>query len=571
MPVNWLSATTRAVRPARVVGTLKVPSTTLVRYPGTNDNVSARKAAFSGKSYSTTTTATKVASNRSVGPSQITIKDVRNAHSQALLKFSELLTLSNQRSISGSQELADIQGALEIYNELKDLKLFYPSDVAKLVQSIHASSRMTSAAAMRGKVISEQKKKLMQDQIWLLLNCVEVVGQDILDGRVKINAFGMMQFFSCYATMKDPSRGLHWMNLFKESDNKDLVNLVKQPKVAGAIVELLIANGSPLEDIETVYKECQGASDINLEHTMCRAYLYFGKTTDALKLFNNIISEYNGSAEYDSYFARVHDSFIGDCQDLTIAKAFFQEAVNGSTPYACTIHPSSVHRLIERCWKSNKDFSEILKLWGEYLAVVSNRRERSYNIVTYSLMVHFMEKYPEPNEISYAKLKEIITIYLKNMPSMGMLFLNTVLTNVSKWKSSQVNEEIIASYDVYGVEKGFDTIRVILNSLQGVSGINLPYIQRLWNERLALSAPLQVYDFFALAKACERPSEPEFINFFVQEVTNFFASGALSQGQMERFKSGLFRYIQVPVHKLDAIRTALKLDVVENNFSSGSN
>lgn len=433
----------------------------------------------------------------------------RKVYKAEINEFRELLTLTNQQTRQGSQQLVDIKGAMAIYQRLNEFAgLFSPADIALLIQGIHSSARTTLKTS--ASVISDNRVRLMQQQSEILLGFIEIIISDLKEGKSHTNAFGLTQLLTCFVTMKQPQRGYEvWKELaFDESGkvtDQSIKDLAFSPKVVGAAIELMISDAKPIEDIEIIYNECRKInSSINLEHALARAYIYYDKVTEALRLFSNMVREYQNE-EY--YLARVHDTFVGDCSNIEIAKSFFIEAVEKRTPYVVNIHPSAAHRLMERLWIANKDLDEIFEVWKSYLlSVPPGTRERTYNILTYAHLNCFFEAYPSMTPEAYDSLKTIIQTYSEIHSSVSPLFLNTLLTLASQWRNADVTLGIIETYDVYSIKKHHDTFRVILNSLGSIP-VNNEYIEEIWKARLALleKEKLESYDFCALAKACNQP------------------------------------------------------------------
>jgi hypothetical protein len=429
----------------------------------------------------------------------------RNVYRQELNEFRELLTLTNQQTRQGSEQLVDIKGAMALYERLREIGLFSSADIALLIQGVHSSARTnfkTSAS-----VISDDRFRLMQRQSEVLLEFIEYIVADLKSGKCKTNAFGFTQLLTCYFTMRNPQRGYEvWTELaFDDSMNKNVKLLAFSPKVVGAAIDLMVADAKPIEDIENVYNECRKfGSSINLEHALARAYIYYDRVTEALKLFSNMVREYQNE-EY--YLARVHDTFVGDCANIDVAKSFFMEAVEKRTPYVVNVHPSAAHRLMERLWVANKNLDEVFEVWKLYLlSIPPGTRERTYNILTYALLTCFFEANPTMSPAAYGYLKSIIQTYSEIHSNVSALFLNTLLTLASQWKNADVTLGIVETYDVYNIKKHHDTFRVILNSLAAIP-VSQEFITETWKARLSITEKerLEPYDFCALAKACSQP------------------------------------------------------------------
>ncbi|CAN6604528.1 hypothetical protein TRVA0_002S04280 [Trichomonascus vanleenenianus] len=431
----------------------------------------------------------------------------RKAYKREVEDFRELLTLTNQQTKQGADCLVDINAAMAIYNKLREIGPFTPADIAALIQGIHSTSRTNLKSNAR--IISDVRRRRMAEESAVLLNYLELIANDIMAGRSKTNMFGLMQLFTCYLTMRNPKRGYELWNSFVNdpATSSEARTLAQSPKVAGAAVDLMVADGRPIEEIEQVYKLCRAnGTNVNLEHALARAYIYYDQVGDALKLFSSLVQLYPNE---DYYLTRVHETFIGDCSDVKIAKAFFYEAIEKKTPYSVSCHPSAIHRLMERLWTETQDVNELFEVWKAYISSLKlGARERTFNILTYSLLTRFFEANPSMTPEAYAYLKKIISTYSNMRFTMTPLFLNTLLTRAAEWCNADVTLGIVDTFDLYNIPKPFDTYRVILNSLARIE-VDEAYIVKMWESRMALSAPLDIYDYGALAKACSKPSRHE--------------------------------------------------------------
>lgn len=496
------------------------------------------------------------------------IKAKRTAYDGELKDFRELLTLPNQQSRKGAEFLQDITNAMTIYDRLKLANTFAPAEIALLIQGIHNSSRVNYRAHVD--VISVARNVRHQQIMNQLLSYLDIVATDLKNGVVQSNAFGIMQLMTAFSSMRKTKEGLQlWQSIIAE-ENKETIpqglrEMAWMPKVVGAVIDLMIGEAKPIQEIEQVYKSCLEAkpsntlivgSNINLEHSLCRAYIYYDHVTEALKHFGSMLQKFPND---DYHLSRVHETFIGDCTDLEVAKTFFDEAVERKTPYVMTCHPSAVHRLMERLWAKNQNLDEVFEIWQKYIAFVPvGSKERLFNILTYSLLDCFFVKYPKVNTEAYEFLKKIISTYSDLRGQMSPLFLNTLLTNVSNWKDANVTLGIVDVFKTYNLPDRVDTIRVVLNAFQDLESLEITdeLIESYWLRRLALipvgsshSSPsyrnevseMQIFDFAALAKAC---SIAERHNLFKKIWYQFMESdkGGFEDGEWESFCEALRKY-----------------------------
>lgn len=443
-------------------------------------------------------------------PQQVSQKDIkkneyatqesweRKAYKQDLQNFKRLV--STQANSSGNLENNNIKQAMEIYDQHKESQLFTPNEISHLIQGIHTNSRR--GQKQLANVISARRAMKRQQHSDELMSFMDTIANDIQQDVVKTTDFGMMQMLTSYLTMQNPQKGYEIWEQFLQSSNTS-AQLAKSPKVVGAVIDLMVAAVKPIEEIENIYKWAgTPVSDINLEHALCRAYIFYERIPEALKLFGQVVRDYPRD---DYYLSRIHETFVGDCSNVEIAKEFFYEAMSKNTPYSMALHPSATHRLMERCWAANKDVDEIFVMWKTFITnVAPTYRERMFNILSYSLLTHFFENNPSMTSDSYAYLKTIISTYSEARQGMSPIFLNTLLTLVPQWKNSEVTLGIIETFDLFNITKQQDSYRVILNSLENIETEQV-LVESIWSSRLQLDKPLEVYDWGSLAKACNQP------------------------------------------------------------------
>lgn len=437
---------------------------------------------------------------------------VKKDYEGDLFELNQSLTLSNQRTEDGNVKLTDIHTVMNLYYKLRDTGALSRTDISHILQALHNSGRMSVRTMAR--VISKQRKSAILKQQEQLGQYLDIIARDLLSGVVKPGHFGLMHLFTAYATVDQAQKGMAMYHRFMESANDDLLKNTLNFKVTGAVLHLMISAGASLPQIEGVYmaERERGEGSINSDHNMTRAYILNNDLASALKLFSNMLKVYEMTIENEAYFSRVHDTFIGDCADTEIAKAYFTQAVENQTPYNVTIHPSSVRRLIDRCWANNHNMDEITGIWSQYLSKSLVFSEGNTNLVSYSLFEKFFEQNPNCTDEAHEYLKNMIATYNDKVGSMGVLFLNSLLSVAAKhWHDKAVVMQIIDGFDLYQLPKKVDTLRIILNSFQEID-VELPMVEKYWNERLQQESlvPLQKYDFWALGKATTVPGRTDY-------------------------------------------------------------
>ena len=182
----------------------------------------------------------------------------------------------------------------------------------------------------------------------------------------------------------------------------------------------------------------------------------------------------------------LHLSFIGTCKDIKISKHFFDKVVHYDLPYRVKLKVPHIQSLLEICYEQNEPMDNILYFWRASIAHYNTEQQlvlnSRYAILNNALFTIFFKKYPELNEESFSKLREIIAMYAESKP-IDEVFLNTIIGNYS-WDSKEVLEQIIENYDVYNVKRTPVSYRVCLKKTGLLESYSNEEILQKWNASL---------------------------------------------------------------------------------------
>lgn len=182
----------------------------------------------------------------------------------------------------------------------------------------------------------------------------------------------------------------------------------------------------------------------------------------------------------------LHLSFIGTCKDIKISKHFFDKVVHYDLPYRVKLKVPHIQSLLENCYEQNEPMDNILYFWRASIAHYNTEQQlvlnSRYAILNNALFTIFFKKYPELNEESFSKLREIIAMYAESKP-IDEVFLNTIIGNYS-WDSKEVLEQIIENYDVYNVKRTPVSYRVCLKKTGLLESYSNEEILQKWNASL---------------------------------------------------------------------------------------
>ncbi|EGV66186.1 hypothetical protein CANTEDRAFT_112666, partial [Yamadazyma tenuis ATCC 10573] len=187
------------------------------------------------------------------------------------------------------------------------------------------------------------------------------------------------------------------------------------------------------------------------------------------------------------YLGDLHLSFIGSCDDVVVAKHFFDKVINYDLPYMVKLKVPYVQKLMENCHKNNESLDTILYFWKATVhhyatdkrAVEINSRYSNLNNTMFKIFFKF---YPELTTESFGKLKEIISDFNSIKP-VDEIFLNTLITNYA-WKDKVVFNQLIDNYTVFGINRTQVSYRVCLKKIGEIKGFTHEEISQKWSESL---------------------------------------------------------------------------------------
>lgn len=189
--------------------------------------------------------------------------------------------------------------------------------------------------------------------------------------------------------------------------------------------------------------------------------------------------------------SELHLSFIGNCTDLKIAKHFFDKIVDKQLPYDIQLKVPYVQLLLENCSKSEDSevgLAEMEYFWTRTLEhfVTSTKpgfqMNSRYSNLNNTFFKIFFDIYPELNEESYSKLKQLIKTYT-DIKVVDEFFLNTVISNYN-WGNKMVLDQLIEYYTLYNVERTQVLYRICLKKTGTIQDITNEEIYSKWLESL---------------------------------------------------------------------------------------
>lgn len=414
--------------------------------------------------------------------------------------------------IRTSNMLLDLEQSMRIYTKLRSVNPFYPGDIARLLQTLHTSVRISRRDVNKYK----SQKRDISGETKQIKSYLLTIAEDLQKGVVTASSWGLIHLYTAFATMEIPQEGL---DLWQKLSDKQISKCSKpmwSPIVIGSIIDLMTLVDTPFETIETVYKTSKEAGESsNIEQAMIGALIKNDMITDALELFSRMLQVYPDE-QYS--LARIHDRFVGDCNDIPTALNFFYEGIENKTPYKAATHPSTVVRLMERLWFSatEPDFNKVEDVWKTYIAnIPPSMGEWMFNSTVNVYLRAFMDNYPTPTAEAVSRLKETIQFYIKARVNISPIFLNTVLSAVQPWADRDIVFTIINAFQIYHLKEDVVSCRIILNSLENIEVEDNVIIERWDKLASAQTKGFQTFDFLALFRACNNPARgPIFTQIF---------------------------------------------------------
>lgn len=422
--------------------------------------------------------------------------------------------------IRSSNLLMDLDQSMKIYMKLRNVNPFYPSDIARLLQTLHTSIRITRKQKNKKKA----EHKDFSQETAAIKNHILTIAQDLGNGVVVCAPWGLIHLFTSFATMDIPEEGIDLWKQLSDPSTSQCASSVWMPHVVGAVIDLMTAANAPFDSIISIYEQSKhsGGESPNLEQAIVGAFIKNGKTVDALNHFTKVLTTYP-----DEQYAlgRIHDRFVGDCDDVETALKFFYDGMEGKTSYKASTHPSTVVRLMERIWTSDTEnkLDLVENVWRTYIAhIPKTMGEWMFSITVNTFLQCFMHTYPTPTPEAVVRLKDVIQFYIKARVDISPIFLNTLLSNVQPWGDAEIITTIINAFDVYNLPQDTVSCRIILNSYENIS-VNEQHVLNRWallreakqQSGNHNSSPIEALDILALLRACYPVSREEiFANIF---------------------------------------------------------
>lgn len=424
--------------------------------------------------------------------------------------------------------ILQLDQAIEVYARVRPTGTLKANDTGRLLQCINTIARVSRTRKNK----NHARGKSQDETASQLLPHLNEIVQDLYSGTVPVSPWGLIHLLTCFGTLEQPKAGIEcWQNLQDESSKCHETAL--DSSVLGAVIELMVQEGAPLDLIQQTYERVSYHNSCNAQCAMVGALLKHEHNADALALFNQMVHAF---PEKKPLLARAHDKFIGDCSDTEIALAFFNSGIANETPYKALNHPVMVSNLLTRIWTERPDFDTVQNVWETFIkALPPSAAPWSFLITVSTFMKIFMDQYPTPTKESIGQLRHTISIYRACRKELTPAFLSNVLSSVQRWGVKDITLTIINSFDQKKFKDDVVFFRIALRSLSNID-VDDNFILAQWNRLVEQSTPLDKHDLLALLKACF-PEERE--TLFTDTFLNLYRDGQLSNKTISQFRDAV--------------------------------
>lgn len=362
---------------------------------------------------------------------------------------------------------------IKLYDNLVDCPDLNSIYVSQYLNMLHNALRINRTQLIKLKKKPDYDSKSFNNQInSLILNSLRTAADDITNGKIKVNDFGMMHLYTAFLELLLPNEALQiWENSMK-LDSLQKINL--KPKVIGIMLPILYQFDYSWETIEKIYLESKKiVTRINSGHSltlgMINTCLMANKNKLALELFNDMCSnvvQLKDRLNFD-YVKEAHLAIIGKCRDIRVAELFWSNAIEDNMPYRLDLQVSYINSMLENIWQETKDFDKITNIW---IKTLTHYNSLSLNIGIFSSLnnqffkIFFEYKFLDDPETGLDLLKKILTKY-HTIKGMDEPILNIVLAKCTIWKNYDVVKYVNSLFQLYNIDETVITKRIQLKNM----------------------------------------------------------------------------------------------------------
>ncbi|GBL50069.1 hypothetical protein CJI97_002974 [Candidozyma auris] len=231
--------------------------------------------------------------------------------------------------------------------------------------------------------------------------------------------------------------------------------------------------------------------DLSLETSMGKIAIRAGDNSRGLDIMEELMKQYEKKPKNASlilhHLGDLHLNFIGHCQDIKIARHFYDKVVDSELPYRVVLKAPYVVSLFNNCYEAKEPFTNIATLWKQAIDFYNRGNERfsyhsRYSILNNSFFKIFFSVYPKYTEEGYDLLKGLIKSY-DQIKDVDEILLNSIITNYN-WEKKLVLQELLENFDKYPIERTPVSYRVCLKKMGEVEDYSNEEILAQWDKNV---------------------------------------------------------------------------------------
>lgn len=453
---------------------------------------------------------------------------------------------------------------IKLYDQLVGCPELNDQYISQYINMLHNALRINRTQFIKlNKKPDYDSKSFNNEMNILVMNSLRTIANDLTNGKIRINEFGMMHLLTSFIELSLPNESLQiWENCMKvESLQK--INI--KPKVVGVILPLLYQFEYSWETIEKIYMESKKKlKNVNSSLTlgMINTCLLARKNKLALELFNDMCTSTNEFKINFDYIKDAHLSIIGKCHDINVAESFWKNAINNEMPYKLDLQVSYVNSMLENIWQENKDMDKIINIW---IQTLKHYQSLSLNLGIFSSLnnkffkIFFEDKYYDDPVEGLNILKKILNQY-HTIKKMDEPILNIVLTKCTVWKNLETANYIRSLFEIYNINESIITKRIELKNMNNFNELTADNIWEQWCDlMITINHMKQRYianaDWASLRDATL--SHKDRITIYLQIVKLFrkYCRDYSQESKITNSWSKLYPLLKERINEVDAITT----------------
>lgn len=426
-------------------------------------------------------------------------------------KFGDTLKKTNDKREKGraqrySQALSELQKCFandDVKAKLSEQTL---SNYASFLNRFIYYNRTSRLSSNLNRDSDQYKSKVLNNDI-VLKSAIIDMADAILRHKIQIKDTNSL--FPLFQAMLQTESYAELVELWEAGVNReeDSAAYLSQNVLSVVLPVAYRIQRFSYEEIEKIYDyNTKGmAVHYQLLTSMGKIAIQAGDNSRGLDIMEDLMKVYEGKRNNQSsvlhQLGELHLNFIGHCQDIKIAKHFFDKVVEFNLPYKVILKAPYVVSLLENCYEKKEPFSTITKFWRdtvEYCSRVDDKHDHRSRYATlhnkfFSL---FFKLYPHLSEEGYSTLKNLIATYA-NLRPMDEIFINSIISNYN-WGDRVVFQQLVENFEIHDIPRTPISYRVCLKKMGEIRDFTNEEILQQWYSSLRF-LDLEGYTYIPIA------------------------------------------------------------------------